>query len=270
MFKSTPAWKAARKLKHKCLAPANVTRSIIGFIRGYRYAKRLPAPNGGSVERSITPLERYFDSHAEGPGLWKWRHYFEIYERHLAHFCGQPVRVLEIGVFGGGSLTMWRDYFGAKCQMYGVDIDPSCRAYETDHITVFIGDQADPALWESVLSTVPEFDVIIDDGGHLAHQQIVTFEALLAHIAPGGVYLCEDIHGAAHPFHSYLDGFMRPLSVLPFPHGYEQFPASSVQQHIASVHRYPLVTVVEKPAHRVTSFEAPRHGTEWPEGRELG
>lgn len=25
------------------------------------------------------PLEQFFDSHTEGPGIFKWRHYFEIY-----------------------------------------------------------------------------------------------------------------------------------------------------------------------------------------------
>lgn len=238
-------------------------QSLVDFRRGYRYANRLSADSDGyDYVRSTTSLEDYFDNYTEGPGVWKWRHYFEIYERHLARFCGEPVRVLEIGVFGGGSLLMWRDYFGADCRLYGVDIDPSCEAYESDTVDIFIGDQSDPRFWRRVLDRVPQFDVVLDDGGHRAHQQIATLEAVLPSIAPGGVYLCEDIIGPMHAFHAYLDGFTRPLSdIVPVP---GRFPASNMHRQVASVHRYPLVTVIEKPRHTVTHFEAPRRGTAWP------
>lgn len=29
------------------------------------------------------PLETSFNARVEGPGIWKWRHYFDIYHRHL-------------------------------------------------------------------------------------------------------------------------------------------------------------------------------------------
>jgi hypothetical protein len=38
---------------------------------------------------------------------------------------------------------------------------------------------------------------------------------------------------------------------------------NAAHQHIASVHRYPLMTVIEKPELPVEQFECPRHGTEW-------
>lgn len=256
---------AVRKLKQVTALRVldQFQQSIVDFKRGLRYAKRLPSVGSGPfADRLITPLEVYFDDVTEGAALWKWRHYFEIYERHLSRFRGQHVRVLEIGVLGGGSLTMWREYFGHSCQIYGVDIDPSAVAHETDGIGIFIGDQSDPEFWRRVLGAVPEFDVVLDDGGHRAHQQIATFEALLPHIAPGGIYVCEDIHGSMHAFHAYIDGFTRPLSAIPPPHG--QIPASTLHEHVASVHRYPLLTVVEKPAHAVSYFEAPLHGNEWP------
>src|SRR6185312_15769824 len=43
----------------------------------------------------------------------KWHHYIPIYERYFGPFRGRPIRFLEIGVAKGGSLQMWRDYFGA-------------------------------------------------------------------------------------------------------------------------------------------------------------
>jgi hypothetical protein len=30
------------------------------------------------------PLADYFEGHASGPGLWKWRHYFDVYHSRSA------------------------------------------------------------------------------------------------------------------------------------------------------------------------------------------
>ena len=49
--------------------------------------------------------DRFLSSHDRG--IFKWHHYFDVYERHLARFRGSPVRVLEIGVKNGGSLSLW-------------------------------------------------------------------------------------------------------------------------------------------------------------------
>jgi hypothetical protein len=232
-------------------------------LRGYRFARRLPPANAGAAADAPPKgvLERYFDAHTEGPGIWKWRHYFDIYERHLARFVGRDVHVVEVGIYSGGSLPMWREYFGAGCRLYGVDIEPVCRAYEDDAVRVFIGDQGDPEFWAGFRHAVPTVDILIDDGGHSAALQIATLEAMLPHIRRGGVYLCEDVHGAFHPFHAFVDGLARPLHAIGAPEA--PGPPNALHQHVASVHRYPLVTVIEKPPGPVRAFEAPKRGTEW-------
>ncbi len=53
-------------------------------------------------------LREFFDRNTQGPGIWKWNHYFDIYDRHFRQFRGQEVHVLEIGVYSGGSLNMWQ------------------------------------------------------------------------------------------------------------------------------------------------------------------
>ncbi|MGZ4287560.1 MAG: class I SAM-dependent methyltransferase [Solirubrobacteraceae bacterium] len=232
-------------------------------VEGYRYAARLPFPSilppPRPADAPTNPLEAYFDAHCEGPGLWKWRHYFEIYDRHFAKFVGREVHIVEIGIFSGGSLAMWQNYFGERCHIYGVDIEDACRVYEADNVRVFIGDQADRGFWRRFVEQVPRIDIVVDDGGHLARQQIVTLRSLLPHIAPGGVYLCEDIHLSSHPFHAFIDGVTRRLNAI----GSDPAPALSIHHQIASVHHYPLVTVIEKPERPVPDFESPRHGTEW-------
>jgi hypothetical protein len=244
---------------------------------GLRFAQALPAEPLTAAKADDdrpNPLEAYFDAHTEGPGIWKWRHYFPIYQRHLAKFVGREVHVLEIGIFSGGSLGMWRSYFGDACQVYGVDIEPACAIHEREGVRVFIGDQADPRFWERVLPTLPRIDVVIDDGGHESHQQITTLRCVLPHVAMGGVYICEDIAGAFLQFHSFVDGLTRRVSAFgddPARIVYDDgelisAPAASVHQQVASVHRYPSLTVIEKPEHRVEDFESVKRGTVWQPG----
>jgi hypothetical protein len=236
------------------------------FERGYRYAKRFPVGSRPPVDRAreLSPLERYANAHTEGPGLFKWDHYFDIYDRHLSRFRGEAVHLVEIGVAGGGSLGMWRDYLGPSAHIVGVDIDPECTRFGGDGVDILIGDQGDPAFWGSFVTRYPDIDIVIDDGGHLPAQQAVTLECLLPQIAPGGVYACEDIHGPFQPFQAFIDGLTRPLSDV--PSGEVLRPANSLQRQVASVHRYPLVTVIEKRAWSRTDFEPKRYGSQWPGG----
>jgi hypothetical protein len=208
-------------------------------------------------------LERYFDEHLTGPGLFKWRHYFSIYERHFAKFRGRPVVIVEIGIFSGGSLAMWRTYFGDAAQIVGVDIEPACRQYEGPNTRVFIGDQSDPDFWKRFVQEVPEIDIIIDDGGHRADQQIPTLEALLPHLRPGGVYLCEDMHGRFNAFQEYLNGLAGNLHAVHRTGKQLSTKTTRLQRSIDSIHLYPFVAVIEKRSEFLDELIAPKHGTEW-------
>jgi hypothetical protein len=212
-----------------------------------------------SFPSATNPLEAYFDNYGEGPGIWKWRHYFPIYHRHFSKFIDRPVKVVEIGIYSGGSLGMWKSYFGSDCRLFGVDIEPACAAYEDDVTRVFIGDQADPGFWRQFVAEVGEVDVVIDDGGHLPHQQIATFQSLIPHMRHGGVYLCEDLGGIANPFHDYVAGFARNLHTTT-----AYVPeVTNFHQAVASVHFYPYVAVVEIPDAPVAEFRTDRAGSEW-------
>lgn len=138
-------------------------------------------------------LHKYFLNNSE-KRLHKWVHYFDIYERHLARFRGKSPVMLEIGVFGGGSLQMWREYFGPGCQIIGVDINPECKAHETDAVEIFIGSQDDPKLIESILQKYPQIDIVLDDGSHMMHHMIRSFDLLYHKISDNGVYIVEDTH----------------------------------------------------------------------------
>jgi SAM-dependent methyltransferase len=153
-----------------------------------------------AAKAGLNPLELYVNSN-RGRLIDKWQHYLEIYHRHFAAFRGRSPVVLEIGVSQGGSLQMWKRYFGRGVRIIGVDLDARCRELGEESVEIVIGDQTDRAFHAELRRRFPHIDIVIDDGGHGMQQQIVTFEELFPHVQPNGVYVCEDLHS------SYLAGF---------------------------------------------------------------
>src|SRR5208283_1434927 len=130
---------------------------------------------------SLPSLLDIFQQHS-GRLIDKWDHYLPIYDRYFSPFRQRPVRILEIGVSHGGSLQMWRRYFGDEAAIVGVDLDPRCREYVEDGIEVEIGNQADPQFWAQVVDRHVDFDVVIDDGSHVSADQIAAFRHVWPHL----------------------------------------------------------------------------------------
>lgn len=141
----------------------------------------------------MNDLEKIFYDN-KGAKIHKWKHYLEIYDRHFQKYRNKEIVILEIGVFQGGSLQMWKEYFGEKAKIYGVDINPDCKKLEKDGIEIFIGSQEDRKFLQKLKTLIPKVDILIEDGGHTMRQQIVTFEELYDHVKEDGIYLCEDLH----------------------------------------------------------------------------
>jgi hypothetical protein len=242
------------------------------FAQGWSEGGK-PGGDGKAAARVETPgpsdpLHDYFDAHREGPGIFKWLHYFELYHRHLAKFVGKDIHVIEIGVFSGGSMGMWRSYFGPGARITGVDIEPACKTYENEFTKIVIGDQEDRSFWEKFRAEVPPADVIIEDGGHEPDQQMVTLEELLPHLKPGGVYICEDIHFVNNSFAAFMAGLDDALNAYSRePKGPAESDLSIVatpfQSRIHSIHHYPYVVVIEKREQPITHLRCTRRGTEW-------
>ena len=117
--------------------------------------------------------------------------YFEVYERYFAPLRDREMTLLEIGVDRGGSLLLWRDYF-RKATVVGLDIRNVARA---EGVHVYEGSQDDRALLDRIASErAPEgFDVVIDDGSHLARHAERSFWHLFdRRLRPGGIYAIED------------------------------------------------------------------------------
>jgi hypothetical protein len=142
----------------------------------------------------MSELRKYFNENLNRNSIDKWDHYFEIYEFWFNKYKNRPIVLLEIGIFQGGSLNMWREYFGDQAKIYAIDINPLCKQFETDNTKIFIGSQSDREFLKHVKSQIPKVDILIDDGGHMMDQQKITFEELYGHVKIDGLYLCEDLH----------------------------------------------------------------------------
>jgi hypothetical protein len=236
--------------------------------RGRRYARSWKDKKSDAQPVSIASenrLRSYFDKNIEGNGIFKFLHYFDIYERHFNKFVGKEVHIVEVGVYSGGSLKMWENYFGDKCKVYGIDIMDECKNYESENIKIFIGDQESRSFWKDFKEHVPRVDILIDDGGHLVEQQIVTLEEILPAISPGGVYLCEDVAGNRMKLTAYMNGLQNELNSAASADtsGSVAFKTTAFQQQIFSIYQYPFVFVIEKQTEPVDRLSAVKKGTVW-------
>ncbi len=128
--------------------------------------------------------------------IHKWKHYFPAYEQHFRRFVNRPVVFWEIGCGEGGSLQMWKRYFGPHAQIVGLDIRPECGEFEEDQIVVRIGDQSEPAFLDRVLDEFGTPDAVLDDGSHEMDHVVATFRHLYPKVDRNGVYMVEDMHTA--------------------------------------------------------------------------
>jgi hypothetical protein len=124
----------------------------------------------------------------------KWIHYLDIYEKHFAKFVGKKFTMFEIGVSKGGSVEMWRDYFGKDVTIVGIDIDKKCKQYEGEQINIEIGDQSDWNFLQMLIDKYGIPDLVIDDGSHIMKDLIASFNFLYPLLKDGSIYLAEDLH----------------------------------------------------------------------------
>lgn len=139
----------------------------------------------------------------------KYKNYFPIYEKLFEKYRNKKITFVEIGVLSGGSLKMWKRYFGENSRIIGIDLNPKAKNLEGDGIEIFIGSQSDKNFWENFFEKVGKVDIILDDGGHTNFQQIMTTCCTIPNIKDNGLLVVEDV------FHSYgvsygAKGFFNP------------------------------------------------------------
>lgn len=190
----------------------------------------------------------------EGPVVHKWHHYIPLYERYFAPFRGRPVRVLEIGVSEGGSLQLWRNYFGPAAVIYGIDIDPACARHNGVAGQVRTGSQLDQGFLDGVVDEMGGIDIVIDDGSHHMEDIPATLQGLFPRLNDGGIYLIEDLHTAYWPesgggYRSRGNFFRLVMACVDDMHHWYhgrglQHP--KISAHCRGVHIHDSIVVLEK------------------------
>jgi hypothetical protein len=128
----------------------------------------------------------------------KWKNYFPIYENIFKTFRDKEIIFVEIGVFSGGSLFMWREFFGKKARIIGVDLNKDALRFQNYGFEIFIGNSSSIDFWKDFFYKVGSVDIILDDGGHTNYQQIITASCCIPNIKDGGILAVEDV------YHSYI------------------------------------------------------------------
>ena len=198
-------------------------------------------------------LAKLFFAH-RGRTVHKKVHYLELYERHFSTFRGRALKMLEIGVNAGGSLDLWRQYFGSDATIFGIDIDPGCASHVDEPNQVRIGSQDDPHFLKSVIAEMGEPDIILDDGSHIGRHQKASFDILFPLLTDGGLYVIEDINTSYWDSH-YEGGYRRRGTAIELVkqmiddlHGwYHDRPQKTpARDWIKGLHIYDAMVVIEK------------------------
>lgn len=139
-----------------------------------------------------------------GADKWGEHQYTPVYHQQFHLLRNEPLKLLEIGIggydavfSGGASLRMWAEYF-PNSQIVGVDI-ASKRIAVPERVTLLQGSQADSTFLHKVWAEYGPFDIIIDDGSHIADHVLASFSALYPLMQEGTTYVVEDVQTAFWP-----------------------------------------------------------------------
>lgn len=126
----------------------------------------------------------------------KHKNYFQIYDDLFSAYRNKKITFIDIGVFSGGSLFMWKEFFGKKARIIGVELNPVAKKFEKYGFEIFIGDQSNSEFWKKFFKKVGKVDIVLDDGGHTNYQQIKTTNSCIPYINDGGLMVVEDTHAS--------------------------------------------------------------------------
>ena len=202
----------------------------------------------------------------DGRVIHKWKHYFPAYERHFGRFVNTDVVFVEIGCGKGGSLQMWKRYFGPHARIVGIDIDPKCRSFEEDQIHVRIGDQSDSGFLLEVCEEFGDPDIVLDDGSHMMAHLHASFAVLYPRVQKSGVYAVEDLHTAYWQEYegglgrrgSFIETCKGLIDELNAEHTRGALAPSDFSRTTLSMHFYDSLVVFEKG--RYTPKDDPKTG----------
>ena len=123
----------------------------------------------------------------------------EFYDNTFNQYRDSFKKIVEIGIWKGESLKMWKDYF-RSCKIVGADIEDK-NMYASERIEIRRLDQSSREQLSKFDDCI-DADLIIDDGSHIMGHQQITIGTLFPKLKPGGFYILEDLHTSFYP-HGY-------------------------------------------------------------------
>lgn len=183
--------------------------------------------------------------------------YLDNYSRHLESWRDKEFTLLEIGVAGGASISMWRQYF-PMAKVFGIDNNPDCAGEG-----IFIGDQNDLTFMAEVMTQIGGADIIIDDGSHVGHDMINSFKMLFRSVKAGGYYVVEDTHCLYSEHYNqgsnafqFFTGLVRDVDVAgramtgnqdyAINHGMTEPPVPEYSHYLKAIHFYTSLYIFER------------------------
>jgi len=203
----------------------------------------------------IMSLWNIFFNHT-GRLIHKCKHYIPVYERYFESYINKPVLIFEIGCGHGGSVQMWKSYFGPYATIVGIDINPKCKVFEEDQILVRIGSQDNKKFLKSLIDEFGSPDIIIDDGSHFMKHVTTSFEYLYPYVSKNGIYLVEDMYfaynkkmgGGFNNKGSFIE-YSKNLVDLIHARYIEEVSVNSFTESTMSISFYDSIIVFEKGLH---------------------
>jgi len=127
----------------------------------------------------------------------KHHNYTESYEIEFKPLHNKKLNILEVGIYEGASLKLWKEYF-PKSTIVGVDIVDMITKKHPDIIDnkqcfIEIGSQDNIEFLTNISNKYKNFDIMIEDASHMASLSIKSFEILFPLLKSGGKYIIEDV-----------------------------------------------------------------------------
>lgn len=123
----------------------------------------------------------------------------EYYDKSFLRLKEENIVLVEIGVRGGASLSLWKNYFQNAKKIYGMDnletnnnhnIPVNQDWISGDNVEYIVGD----AYQEEFSNKIPDnIDIFIDDGPHTVDSHIKAIELYIPKMSKNGIFIIEDI-----------------------------------------------------------------------------
>jgi hypothetical protein len=121
-----------------------------------------------------------------------------VYDKILSPLKYDIKTLIEIGIFDGDSLLLWRDFF-ENATIVGVEkyMEHSMKILgnkDLSRLDLLHLDASKEENLDLITTKYTSVDVIIDDGSHKMFDQQIALAKLFKALKPGGFYILEDLH----------------------------------------------------------------------------